>query len=301
VNIMLKKRVIASVVLKNGIVVQSIGFAKYLPIGRLEIALEFLSSWGIDEIVVVDISATRNHSSPSLDLIRKAAKKCLVPLTVGGGIQNLEQAQQLSQSGADKVLINQLFWKNPKGVTQISEHFGKQFVMASVDVLLDEDGEYRVYDYCSQTTCKIPLFEHIQFVQDCGAGEILVNAVHKDGRYTGFDLRLSQMLTQAEINVPVIIQGGALNADSWKELFNKTDIQAAAASNFFHFTEHSVQICKSKLKQSESELSLNQSAIRLETSAQYTDFQFDEKGRILKKSDEVLENMLFEKIEVELI
>ena len=104
---MLKKRIIANLVVKNGVVVQSIGFRKYLPVGRPEIAIEFLNQWGIDEIILNDISASAQGLGPNFKMIRNATKKCFVPLTIGGGITHVDHIKELMQCGADKIALNQ--------------------------------------------------------------------------------------------------------------------------------------------------------------------------------------------------
>ena len=104
---MLKKRIVATLVIKEGIVVQSFGFKNYLPVGKPDIAIEYLNKWGIDEIIYLDISATKNKIGPDYTTIKNASKKCQVPLTVGGGITNLEQMKELMHCGADKISINQ--------------------------------------------------------------------------------------------------------------------------------------------------------------------------------------------------
>ena len=103
---MLKKRIIATLIIKDGIVVQSIGFKKYLPLGKPQIAIEFLNQWGIDEIVYLDISATKNNVGPDYKTIKESAKMCQVPLTVGGGITNVNQMKELMNCGADKISLN---------------------------------------------------------------------------------------------------------------------------------------------------------------------------------------------------
>ena len=110
---MLKKRIVAVLVVKEGVVVQSIGFQRYLPIGKPSIAVEFLNEWGIDEIILLDITATRTGSPPNFDLIRSTARHCRVPLTVGGGISCLAHVHELMHCGADKVAFNQVALRNP--------------------------------------------------------------------------------------------------------------------------------------------------------------------------------------------
>ena len=146
---MLTKRIIASLIVRNGIVVQSFGFKKYLPIGKPAIALEYLSKWDIDEIILLDISSRKVEKSPNYEFIRKAVTKCFVPLTVGGGINSTEEIQKVLQSGADKVSFNNALINDHHLVQEASKLFGSQCVIASIDYL-NVGGEFKVYDYLNK-------------------------------------------------------------------------------------------------------------------------------------------------------
>jgi cyclase len=288
---MLKKRIAATVVVKNGIVVQSIGFKKYLPVGKPAIAIEFLNQWGVDEIILIDISATTSNLGPQFDIIRNASKKGFVPLTVGGGISTVEQMRELMHCGADKISVNQAALSNKSLITEAAHVFGDQCVVISVDAVKIAD-KYLVYDYRLKKSTGIEVSTFAKEMESLGAGEILVNSVDRDGSYSGFDLQLMNEVCD-KVNIPVIAAGGANSADDFIEVFSKTKVSAASAANFFNFTEHSVNITKSQI--------IKQLDIRLETFADYKDADLDADFRLKKKSDEVLENMLYIKIEKEII
>lgn len=288
---MLKKRIVAVILVKDGVVVQSIGFRKFLPIGSPEIALEFLTSWGIDEIIYLDISASKENLSPNYDLIRKSARKCYVPLTVGGGIRNTSQVSELMNAGADKVSVNQASLNDFKLISKIASLYGNQCVVASVDVLKTENG-YKVYDYISKKPTAESPIERVKKLSENGAGEIFLNSVNRDGSYLGYDIDLIQQVSEA-VNIPVICCGGAKNGKDMEHVFEQSNVSAAAAGNFFHFTEHSVNITKSVVSKKEN--------IRLETYADYIDSKFDSDLRLAKKTDRDLEEMLFLRIEKEVI
>lgn len=289
---MLKRRIIAVLTVKDDIVVQSIGFQKYLPIGKPEIAVEFLNKWGIDEIAYNDISATSKGKKPNFELIKKVAKKCFVPLAVGGGISSLDDVRKLTQSGADKVIVNNLLLQNPSAVKSIAENFGNQCLIASLDIK-KEGQTYKPYHYLTRRYLPYTLQEWIRKIEDMGAGELLVNSIDKDGSYQGFEIEAFKII-QNLTSIPVIALGGAKNAQSFIELFEKTQVDAGAAGNFFHFTEHSVNICKAQINRV-------QPWVRLETDTNYQENPIDTNGRLLKKEDEILENLLFVKIEKEII
>ena len=288
---MLKKRIAASLVVKDGIVVQSKNFRKYLPIGRPAIAIEFLNQWGIDEIIFTDISATRNKTAPNFNLIKTASHKCYVPLTVGGGITEVDHIKELMHCGADKISLNQSAIYKPQLISQAAHIFGSQCIVVSIDAIKDGDS-YKVHDYVSKKALDINPDEFAKNAENLGAGEILINSVDRDGTYSGYDMDLINSVC-AVVQVPVICCGGARNANDFMKVFKNTNVSAASASNFFHFTEHSVNTTKANIR--------NVMEVRLETFADYSETIFDSEFRLSKKSDELLEKMLFIKIEKELI
>lgn len=288
---MLKKRIVATLVVKDGIVVQSMRFKRYLPVGQPAIAVEFLNRWGIDEIILLDISATRNGQSPDYDMVRNASINCRVPLTVGGGITDIDHVAELMHCGADKVAFNQAALFQPSLITKVAHKFGDQCVVASVDALLTDTGP-RVYDYQQRKAMNQTPSELATQLQQLGAGEILINSVDRDGSYLGFDLALIDSVCKA-VAVPVICSGGAGNAQHFVEVFQCTNVSAAAAANFFHFTEHSVTTTKALVNQ--------HIPLRHEAYFDYQDSHFGVDGRILKKDDRELVDMLFVRIEKEII
>ena len=288
---MLKKRITANLVVKNGLVVQSIGFKKYLPVGKPSVAIEFLNQWGIDEIILTDISASAQGKGPDFQMIRNATQKCFVPLTIGGGITHVDHIKELMQCGADKIALNQASLKNPELITESAHIFGNQCVVVSIDGIATEDG-YRVYNYLNK---KVTSFNPGKFAfenQQLGAGEILINSVDRDGSYLGYDLPLINEVCN-HVNIPVIACGGAKNANDMIEALKLTRASAISAGNFFHFTEHSVNIAKAIIKK---ELD-----VRIETHANYAESMFDTNMRLLKKEDQLLEHMLYLHIEKEII
>lgn len=288
---MLKKRVIANLVVRNGVVVQSIGFRKYLPIGKPEIAIEFLNQWGIDEIILTDISASAHKWGPDFKMIRSAGKKCFVPLAVGGGITHIDHIKELLQCGADKICLNQAAIYQTNLITEAAHVFGNQCVVVSIDGKSTDDG-YRVFDYLNNKAIGIKPGQFAHASQELGAGEILINSVDRDGLYLGYDLELINEVC-ANVTIPIIACGGAKNANDMMEVFTATNASAAAAGNFFHFTEHSVNTTKARLKK---ELD-----VRIETHADYAESLFDDNMRILKKEDKLLELMMYVKIEKEIL
>jgi imidazole glycerol-phosphate synthase subunit HisF len=288
---MLKKRIVATLLIKDGIVVQSVGFKRYLPVGKPAIAVEFLNNWGVDEIILLDISATRNGCPPDYAMVKSASVHCRVPLTVGGGIIHIDHVSELMHCGADKVAFNQAALYQPNLITKVAQLFGDQCVVASIDGILTNVG-HQVYDYWQRKALnQTPADLAIQ-LQSLGAGEILINSVDRDGSYQGFDRMLIDSVCAA-VTLPVICCGGAGHPKHFVEVFQRTHVSAAAAANFFHFTEHSVTTTKALINQHIS--------VRHETYFDYQDSHFGADGRLLKRDDRELEDMLFVRIQKEVI
>jgi len=289
---MLKRRLIAVILVRQGIVVQSIGFSKYLPVGKPEIAAEFFSEWGADEIILLDISATIEQREPDLKMVEKVAKACRVPLTVGGGIRVLSEAQNLVRCGADKIIFNQAGLKDPELLSETAKTLGSQCVVGAIDSIYVH-GSYKVYDY----TKKKPIEQSPQNLaknfERYGCGEIFVTSVDRDGKKNGFDLSLTNLIC-SNVKTPVISCGGAGKPGHFADLFTKTKAHGMAAANFFHFTEHSITISKACLYQGHK-------IIRHDSLANYKKKKFDHSGRVLKESEKKLDDMLFTKIKKEII
>ena len=288
---MMKKRICATLPVRDGIVVQSIAFEHYLPVGTPKIAIEFLSQWGIDEIILLDISVSQNDGHPDYAMVRDAAINCRVPLTVGGGITHVDHIMELMHSGADKVVLNQAALSQPKLISTAARNFGDQCIVVSIDGLRTDQG-YRVYDYRKRRVIEQAPAALASCLESYGAGEILINSVDRDGSGRGFDLALIKSVCDA-VTVPVIGCGGAGLAEHFIEIFQNSRVCAAAAGNFFHFSEHSVTTVKSLISP--------HVPVRHDTHFDYKKASFDVNGRLLKKDDRQLEDMLFLRIDKEVI
>ena len=272
---MLKKRVIATILLKNNLVVQSINFNQYLPIGRLEIALEFIEKWDIDEVIILDLDATKNNRTIDFNLLKKSSKKIFVPLTVGGGITSIIDAKNAVHSGADKISINSSFLDNNSFVKQIVNDFGSQCVVLSADVKVAGNGEYYVY-INSGTKKIIDLQKWIKQAEKFGAGELLINSITNDGIKKGYDINLYKEISNFS-QLPVIALGGAGKVSHITDLFESTEVSAAAVGNMLYFTEHSTSKIKSALVQ-------NTMNIRPSCFINYDCWDFESDGRIIPKN-----------------
>lgn len=284
---MLKKRIVASLVVKNGVVVQSFGFVKYLPVGSVAVAAEFLNKWGIDEIVILDIDATRQKKEPDFNMVSKIAERIFVPLTVGGGIRSLDDIRKLIHWGADKIAINKTALQDHGFIKKAARVFGAQCVVVSMDVKINGQGRYEVFSDSGSVATGLDPVKWAKQVEGLGAGEILLTSIERDGSKKGYDLDLAGKVAAA-VRIPVIACGGAGRPSHFMEAFAKGNASAAAAGNFFHFTEHSPVIAKAYLRKMGID-------VRLDTFVDYKDIGFDKRlERILKRPDSYLEKIRFE-------
>ena len=239
---MIKKRIVAVVPVLNNIVVQSFKFNRYLPIGKVGVTLEFLSRWGIDEIIILDIS--KDKSLPLFHNLQNHIKKCFVPITYGGGLNSIDKVKKVFNKGADKVSFNSSFTNNKKLIQETSKLYGEQSVVISLDYSYDQNNQPYIYDYMNNKKTNISLYKSIEDAISLGAGEILLNNIDKDGQYNGFDLDLISL--QEKTKTPLIFAGGARSIEHFLNAFNN-GADSLAAGNLFHFTEHSVAKLKSNL------------------------------------------------------
>jgi len=267
---MLKNRLIASIFTKNELVVQSFGFKKYLPIGNIETAIEFLVNWDVDEIFLVDIDATSENRKPNFELVRLATKNCFIPLTVGGGINDTKDIDMLLKAGADKVSLNNVTFDNPRFITNAAEIFGSQCITVSLDVK-KVDNHYFVFNYQLGKATKELALDRAFEMQKLGAGEILLNSVDRDGLRTGYDLDLLNLISQ-NLEIPVIAIGGVGKISDLSEGILQGGCHAVAAGNIFHHTEHSTIAAKSKLLSDGID-------VRLASEVKYKNFKLDSMDR----------------------
>lgn len=284
---MLKKRLIATLVIKNGLVVQSIGFKRYLPIGKPEIIIDFLNQWGIDEIIMVDIDATLQKRCIDPELIKRVSKKCFVPLCVGGGISSVKQIHSLIHSGADKVSINTQSFLNPSLIKEAARFFGSQCLVVSIDASRNAKGEFEAFINGGKITTSCTPSHLAYLASEHGAGEILLNSINRDGMKNGYDIELIQSILNTT-SLPLIALGGAKDPSCMKTLLKECDVSGVAAGNYFHYIEHSATIAKAYLSRYFPD------QIRIDSYCNYRDALFDENSRLLKKEDNILQEMLFE-------
>jgi len=289
---MLKRRVAAVIYVKDGLVVQSIGFKRFLPIGRVDIAVRYLNEWGADEIVLLDIEASRKGAPPDMSVVAVAASMCRVPLAVGGGVATIQNARDLIRGGADKICINNAALASAELISDVAAEFGNQCVIGCIDAVCSEDG-YRVFDHARGVATGVAVRAHAMRMSGAGAGEILITSVDRDGGKCGFDSRLVHEVCGA-VKVPVICYGGAGTPQHFVDVFTETSVHAACGGNFFHYTEHSLTVTKSELVKAGI-------AVRHDTHARYETGKVDNAGRLTKREEPELAKLLYVRIPKEVI
>lgn len=233
---MLKLRVIPTLLWKNVGLVKGISFDSWRRVGTVLPAIKVYNTRDVDELILVDIRATLESRDPDYESVYELSAESFVPLTVGGGIHNIEQVKQLLRAGADKVAINSAAYANPSIITEGADKFGIQCIVASVDARKNKNGEYECYSHCGTKPTGKEVGAWARALEKLGAGEILITSVEKDGTMEGYDLDLIKLVTD-NVSIPVIASGGAGNYEHMADAVQKGRASAVAAASIFHFTE----------------------------------------------------------------
>ncbi|MBU0762097.1 MAG: imidazole glycerol phosphate synthase subunit HisF [Candidatus Altiarchaeota archaeon] len=251
---MLTKRIIpcldCDLAVPEGRVVKGIQFKQIRYAGEpVELAARY-SSDGADELVFLDITASHERRETMADVIRKTSKEVYIPLTVGGGIKSLKDIQLMLKAGADKVSLNTAAIKNPDFVAKASKKFGNQCIVVAIDSKRtgNTPSGHEASIYGGRTLTGKDTLEWAKKVESLGAGEILLTSMDQDGVKTGFDLELTQLISE-NIHIPVIASGGVGEPKHILEAFTKGKADAALAASIFHFNEYPIQAVKKYLRE----------------------------------------------------
>lgn len=244
---MLSKRIIPCLDVKDGRVVKGTNFVNLRDAGDPVAVAEIYDRQKADEIVFLDITASHEKRSIILEVVQKTAERVFMPLTVGGGIKDLEDIRRLLNAGADKVSINTTAVLNPLLITQAAERFGSQCIVVAIDAKRC-GSSWRVYTHGGRQEVAQEAVAWAREVERLGAGEILLTSMDKDGTKDGYDLALTQAIAQA-VNIPVIASGGAGGCAHFSEVFLKTNADAALAASIFHYGEMTISDVKNFLQE----------------------------------------------------
>lgn len=227
-------RIIPVLLLKDDGLIKTTRFKDPVYIGDPLNIVKIFNDKEVDEIVLLDIMATRYKRKPSIDRIFEIASECFMPFAYGGGVSELGEIKEILQSGAEKVVINSSAFLNPELITEASRQFGSQSIVVSIDVKKNMFGRYDVFIEGGTRNTKTDPVKFAVEMERRGAGEIFLNSIDKDGTCTGYDIFLIKQVARA-VEVPVIACGGARNVDDFKEAVNIAGASAVSAGSMFVF------------------------------------------------------------------
>jgi len=230
---MFRPRVIPILLLKNKGLVKTIQFKKDRYIGDPINAVRIFNNLGADELIFLDIMATKEKRTISVELVRQIGDEVYMPFGVGGGIASLSDAMKLINAGAEKIILNTQAYHQPKLIKAIASEAGSQSVVVSVDFRKTWIGTYEIYVNGGREKVRIPPGSYLKLLENEGAGEIIINSMNNDGMMCGFDLEMIRKFSK-EVNIPVVACGGAGNLNDLNEA-NRAGAHATAAGSLFVF------------------------------------------------------------------
>ncbi len=227
---MLATRIIPTILSKNLKLVKGQGFASDRVCGHALQASRIHSARGVDELILLDVSATPENRDPDYEMVSELSHKCFIPLAVGGGIRDMKHIKYLLNSGADKVVIGTAAIENPEFIRRATDHYGSQAITIAIDV---KHG--RVFSNCGKVQTTLDPSEWAKTCETLGVGEIMLTAIERDGTMEGYDLPLIQSVSNS-VSIPVIASGGAGNYEHFREAIH-AGASAVAAGAMWMFTD----------------------------------------------------------------
>ena len=244
---MLKIRIIPCLDVKNGRVVKGVNFVNLVDAGDPVEAAQAYDEAGADELCFLDITASHENRSILLDVVKRTAEKCFMPLTVGGGVRTNEDIKMLLDSGADKVSINTSAITNPNFIKEASEAFGSQCIVVAIDAKRNNDG-WQIFTHGGREPTGIDPIDFAKKAESLGAGEILLTSMDRDGTKKGYDTALLNKITKT-LEIPVIASGGVGNISHLIDGIKEGGASAVLAASIFHFGEITIKEVKDKLSE----------------------------------------------------
>ncbi len=238
---MLRTRVIPALLLRHESLVKTVGFGRFTYVGDPCNTVRIFNELEVDELLFLDITATREGRSPNVELLRDIANECFMPLGYGGGIRSLEQAKSIFDAGFEKVAVNSYATERPAFITELARHYGSQAVIGSIDVKRDLFGRRRVAVRSGRTQTRLDPVEWARELESLGAGEILLTSVEREGSWSGFDEELVRKVADA-VGVPVVAQGGAGSLAHIASVVNRAGASAVALGSMVVFQKQGMGV-----------------------------------------------------------
>ena len=243
---MLKTRIIPCLDVKDGRVVKGVNFVDLVDAGDPVEQAKLYDQAGADELCFLDITASHENRGTILDVARRTAEQCFMPLTIGGGVRTVEDIRNLLLAGADKVSINTAAVRNPEFVAEASDKFGAQCIVVAIDAKTVSPGKWKIFTHGGREPTGIDAVEFAELMERKGAGEILLTSMDRDGTRAGFNLPLTRAISDA-VRIPVIASGGVGTLDHLVEGVTEGHASAVLAASIFHFGQHSIREAKTHM------------------------------------------------------
>jgi imidazole glycerol-phosphate synthase subunit HisF len=229
---MFSPRIIPVLLYKNSGLVKSVKFKNYTYIGDPINAVRIFNECFADEIIILDIDASKKGSTIDLQLVKEVGEEANMPFSVGGGIDSIQKIYERLKNGAEKVIINSAVLYNTDFVKEASDNFGSSTITVCVDIKKSLLGKYQVYSHKDGKSLSINYLDHIRRIEDAGAGEIIIQSVDNDGVMKGYDVKLYESLSK-EINIPIVALGGAAGIHDMEKLWNSSSVNSFSAGSMF--------------------------------------------------------------------
>ena len=243
---MLKTRIIPCLDVKDGRVVKGVNFVDLVDAGDPVEQAKLYDQAGADELCFLDITASHENRGTILDVARRTAVQCFMPLTIGGGVRTVEDIRNLLLAGADKVSINTAAVRNPDFVAEASDKFGAQCIVVAIDAKTVSPGKWEIFTHGGREPTGIDAVDFARLMERKGAGEILLTSMDRDGTRAGFNLPLTRAISDA-VRIPVIASGGVGTLDHLVEGVTEGHASAVLAASIFHFGQHSIREAKTHM------------------------------------------------------
>lgn len=236
---MLKARIIPCLDVKDGRTVKGVNFVDLVDAGDPVEQAKFYDEQGADELTFLDITASHENRDTIFDVVNRTAEQCFMPLTVGGGVRQVEDIRKLLLAGADKVSINTAAVHRPEFVGEAAEKFGSQCIVVAIDARSTGPNKWEIFTHGGRESTGIDAIDWAGKMANLGAGEILLTSMDRDGTRSGFDIELTRALSDS-VQIPVIASGGVGTLDHLVEGIRDGHASAVLAASIFHFGEYSI-------------------------------------------------------------